>query len=736
MKSPIKPLRVFTLVVLCTLACGREAPVARLQVSPRTLSLPYPHAASLELTWLPLSPLAAAGELEVSVHLIDRQGNVQRTFDHPFPESWEAGSEVSYRLPLAQSAIARPLPPGSYDLIIGLFTAAGDRWPLEVAPPGPDQHEHAVAEVLIPYPAMVNPRFDFSGAWHAPQETGVRQILATRWLSEKSAELMVWDIDQPGEAVLSFRIPRLQEQGFQLRAEAPATVPAVAVESDCGGVRGRLSGYGAHEIRVAVAASASSRRCAIRFAASSYFITPEDSRKYSALLESATWAPAAPAEQFAREPMRRLITRSPEVYSVALDRAAKPETVILRNAGDRIVVDPRVIVNGRKDWFNIDSILAEIIEPGYSDRAKAMAIWRLLVANRYHDFPTRYQYEMHDPVRLLNVYGYGFCDDASNSFMALAKQAGLKARVWHLSGHVVSEAYYDGDWHMFDADGELFYALASDQTIAGVRRLARSPQLIRNNPSPNPLYYDTEHIVDLYTSRRDNRVAGWYDGESRHIMAFDLRPGESIMRSRKNWGRHVTNLSKNPPELYGNGRFSFEPVLRDELFRLGASEATGLVVEAEGVDRRVLVFTADGDAGRARLSYEFASPYPVVGGRVRIAGELRGHGSVELELAQDGEGWSRVWQSSAAGEIDRQISLDAFLSRKSERPVYRHHLRVAFSAHAEGARLRLEVLRFDSDFQLAPRALPSFEQGANEVRYVDAGDAGERRVELIFEYGG
>ncbi len=704
---------------------------------------------------MPLSPLAVtSSELIVFVHLIDQEGNVQRTFDHSFPANWAEGNEVTYPLELHQSAIAPPLPPGSYDLTMGLYTASGRRWPLEVEAPEVDDGEYALAEVAIPNSVMATPRFSFSDAWKAPQETGFRQILAHRWLTEKNAELVIWGIDRPGEAVLSFTIPRLQEQNLRLRTKAPDVVPAVAVESDCGSVRGRLSGYGSHEIRIMVPASVPGQRCTVSFSPSFYFINSESSRRFSTLLESTTWVPREVNHEIGMvSTHRRMITRSPEDYSVSLPRAATPETILLRNVGDQIAVNPRVIVNGRKDWFSIDSMLNQILEPEFSDGEKAMAIWEFLVANRYHNSPTLDHFEEHDPVRLVNVYGYGFCDDAANSFMMLAKKAGLPARIWDLSGHVVSEAFYDGNWHMFDVDGEIFYRSGNDETIASVKRLSLNPGLIRRNPSPSPLYHDTEHLVELYRSRGNNRIAGWYGGKSRHVMAFDLRPGESILRSRKNWGLHVAGSDQNEPEVYGNGRFSFEPVLRDGLFRRGATTVTGVWLEAAGEDRRNLVFAAAGEddspsvplkavvpsvsvrASHARLTYPFISPYPLLSGRVQIVGELRGDGTVELKLSEDGEQWSRVWTSSGVGEVDAQVSLNPFLSKDSGRPVYRYHLSMVYTAHAEGSQWRVETLRFESDVQLAPHSMPTFDEGSNEVLYVDAGE-GEREIELVFGYPG
>ncbi len=733
-RSQLKLLAACILLAPCILACRQQAPVARLQVSPQALALPYPHSAFLELSWLPLAPLdVASSELLVFVHLIDQEGKVRRTFDHRFPETWAEGSEITYPLELHQSAIAPPLPPGSYDLPLGLYEASGRRWPLDIEAPEVDDEEYVLAEVAIPYPVMATPRFHFSDAWEATQDTGLRQVVAHRWLNEQPADLLIWGIDRPGEALLSFTIHRLQEQDFRLRTTTPNEVPAVAVESECGSVRGRLSGYGFHQIRLSVPASATGQRCTVRFSPDFYFINSDSSRRYSALLESMTWMPAEEDPGNATAPTRRMIDRSPERYSISLSRAATPETVILRNAGDQIVVNPRVIVNGRKNWFSIDSVLAEIVEPGASDGEKAMAIWEFLVANRYHDVPTRDHGEMHDPVRLLNVYGYGFCDDSANSFMMLARQAGLPARIWSLSGHVVSEALYDGDWHMFDADGEVFYRSDKDKTVAGVKRLSRNSGLIRQRPSPSPLYHDTQHLIDLYTSRGNNRIAGWYLGRSRHVMSFDLRPGESILRSRQNWGLYVASSAESEPAVYGNGRFSFEPVLLDGLFRLGATEVTGVRVEAGGEDRH-LVFAAAGEGDSPRLTYPFSSPYPLLSGRARISGELRGDGTAELEFSADGEQWSTVWESSGAGEVDAQVSLDPFLSTETKRPVYSYHLSMVYTARTEGSQWRVATLLFENDFQLAPHALPSFDEGENEVLYADAGE-GEREIELVFGYG-
>ena len=430
---------------------------------------------------------------------------------------------------------------------------------------------------------------------------------------------------------------------------------------------------------------------------------------------------------------RHVISRSPEHYEIRSPAASTPKTITIRNLGDEIVVDPRIVVNGRKNWFSTDSILEEILEPGMSKRDKALAIWRFVVDNRYHDQPVHHHVETHDPVRLFNVYGYGFCDDAATNFMVLAEKARLTARVWTLGGHVVAEALYDGAWHMFDADAEVYYPM-EDGTIAGVEQLANDPDLIRRYPSPLA-EFPAEDLIRIYSTRDNNRVAGWYrvNSSTQHLMTFSLRPAESVMRSRDNWGLFVASRAGTEPPVYGNGRFTFEPVPREGLFRLGVDEVVGVTEDTSGGEA-ALTFVATPGGDEARVTYPFVSPYPILSARVRIQGELRGDGDAWLDYSEDGYRRLNLWTTSEASEIDIEIPLDSQLRRNTGRPVYSYLLTLGLTANAADAEWRVDELRFESDFQLAPQSLPELDAGVNEVLYVDSGAEGSRQVEVIFNH--
>lgn len=433
---------------------------------------------------------------------------------------------------------------------------------------------------------------------------------------------------------------------------------------------------------------------------------------------SSDTVPSAPARVH-----QHLVTKPDESYRLPVPADVRNRWIRIANVGTEVVSSPRVIANGKRDWFSTPDILAGIFKPGMTDREKALAIWRFLVDNRYHDGPAHPGVEMHDPVRFLNVYGYGFCDDSAVNFAVLAGQAGLKARVWGLSGHVVPEAWFEDGWRMLDPDGEIYYLEDDGRAIAGVKTLEQRPDLISKYPSP--YYKDTRRTAEIYTSTGDNKVNELRPGyaEAVHTLACSLRPGESLTRHHDNWGLYFNSHTptrvprRTARHHYGNGRFVFEPVWADGVFAKGAERVDRVRAE-RGRDGWVL----RSDGGEACLGYRFAGPYPYLDGSVKITGD----GRVTVAFSEDGATWTDLWTSAASGGVDKIVPLGGVFRTRVGRPVYAYHLRLTFDG-------RIQTLRFTGDIQVAPASLPALERGVNAIRYRDD-SGGERRVAIEFGY--
>ncbi len=169
-------------------------------------------------------------------------------------------------------------------------------------------------------------------------------------------------------------------------------------------------------------------------------------------------------------------------------------------------------------------MVRSIVVAGMTPEQASIAIWKFLVNRRYHYLPASDDAEMHDPVKFLNVYGYGFCDDSALNFAALCEEAGLEARVWGLNGHVVAESSYGGAWHMFDPDMACYFRGAG----------GRDPG--RRGPGEGPLRHPRRPLHSLRIPDGGGREVLHHEGRQRGLAArggqagTPHRPGPSAGR--------------------------------------------------------------------------------------------------------------------------------------------------------------------------------------------------------------
>lgn len=207
-------------------------------------------------------------------------------------------------------------------------------------------------------------------------------------------------------------------------------------------------------------------------------------------------------------------------------RRPQPIKIVWKNQDSHTRVSPSWKRKGSPDLTSQETMLASILKPGMSSEEKSLAIWKFLVDWRYHHTPAESGDELHDPVKFLNVYGYGFCDDCATNFSVLANRAGLQSRVWGLGGHVVGETFYDGRWHMFDPDHQVFYR-NQQGVIAGVEELSQHPELITKTPQ-DPIGSPSALIAQLYTSTDNNRVYKKRPQIKNTVVAPSLEPLDQV----------------------------------------------------------------------------------------------------------------------------------------------------------------------------------------------------------------
>jgi len=235
------------------------------------------------------------------------------------------------------------------------------------------------------------------------------------------------------------------------------------------------------------------------------------------------------------------------------------------------------------------------LPPMFEDEPDYRKAWRFLSARAYFYTPYTGHNEQHDPLRFVNSFGYGYCDDFASVLATIWQWQGYESRVWWMTGHVVPEVLIDDRWMMFDADMGVYYANGSGEA-ASVEELAGDPLLILQplRPMYDPSYIAYDPLLaDIYASTADNRPETPGTGEIRG-MQMDLPAGSELVF---------------PVEKAADTSLFWESTLSHPLYYEAQLSVPGIA--EDWVLRLPLFVTGISGSGRVDIedqSYEIGSP--------------------------------------------------------------------------------------------------------------------------------
>ena len=408
-----------------------------------------------------------------------------------------------------------------------------------------------------------------------------------------------------------------------------------------------------------------------------------------------------------------------------------------------------------------------------TDEERAIGVWTYVRETMYH-YPMRNENheDQFDAAKLINVYGYSFCTQQGVTAAAIARAAGLTARVIGVPGHGMYEVLYDGSWHAFCTTAG-FYVRTRDPDvhIASMEELKADPTLATRAREENraatpflpcaigpeilgeeagskevPYALSYRHYDDSFFAKA---AANWRDlGEanpSRYASWVKLRRGESL---RLDWDasgaflppligerfhppRHLCGAKdranpffeaiapyerelagKTAYRYYGSGEHRWKPLLsRDGRF--------------DDLARAENLQAADGtiwsrDAARPAVAeFEMAGPYLYVGGA--LTGRTLVPRDASLKISLRGTDPRAAWTplyTAPAGDHRFHFTLKDLVhptrpvDEKARRSFthYRFRVRVEMSGAA-----RLSDLTIKAAVQHNWCALPRLAPGANKV---------------------
>ncbi len=378
-------------------------------------------------------------------------------------------------------------------------------------------------------------------------------------------------------------------------------------------------------------------------------------------------------------------------------------SVRMENVGDTDVVNAW-LVSGRDDFRSIDRLVARAIEPGMSDKDKAMALWWQEIQHRFHNEGDND--ELLDPVKVFNIYGYNTCGNDSICLAGQWKKAGFKVAPARLVGHCVTQVFYDNAWHVMDGDMHSIYLLRDNETVAGEQDLVHDHDLVRRTHTQGLLQAENragdewESSIYVY----EGKVNGDRNS-AMSALSLTLRPSEAIVWR---WGHREPikyHASRPPrfPDRICNGLWEYRPDLSGRVWRAGASTVESIREGADGLSAE------EGKTGV--VVWTMRSPYVFVGGKLEVEGT-----GAKFALSWDGKTWQ---------EVDRDLD-KPFAPEGPAR--YAYYLKCELLGDA-----KLQRLGIVNDLQMAPLTLPGMEVGTNTFHYADESQ-GKRRVRITHEW--
>jgi len=437
--------------------------------------------------------------------------------------------------------------------------------------------------------------------------------------------------------------------------------------------------------------------------------------------------------------------------------------VIIENVGDTEVINPRIVVNGRRNWFSADDIIASVTKPGMADAEKVMAL-HMFLSNHWvqahendrrpgpeipgdESHPSRNDFaERADPVKAVNCYYCGGCQYEAVNLVILARCAGFAARpVWlntldRYGAHCLAEVFYDGGWHLFDPDQRTFYLDTDNTTVASFERLHNNPSLV-----------DRTHDGGFASSGLKKRGHQYKKIWPGHIMAVDtwatsidmtLRPGEKFIYrwghiGKYRCGTNRRNIRPSRPQgllpyQLSNSKIIYKPRLDDtELFYRGIFSDLNirLINDSEGARLQQEI------AGRAGfVIYKISSPWPIVGGNVSAKFYRKTEqDNYRIYISAHDSNWTELFSGRGTGQYETTRDLDDYINPLPTTAVCDYYLKFEIEAKESPGDAWISDIKIETDVQISATSLPSLSVGDNEIVYRDD-TPGSRKVRITHNW--
>lgn len=357
------------------------------------------------------------------------------------------------------------------------------------------------------------------------------------------------------------------------------------------------------------------------------------------------------------------------------------------------VCNLRVVTDASPDYSDMASLVHSITAKWDADAQKMWAMFYWNHIGRRQTTPMcLHNFEVTDPIRQFNDYGFTMCSTISGVNAATWDYMGYQSRYWEIGRHTVSEVKYGDKWHIYDNSLSAIYTLCDGKTIAGVQDVGAEGSCEKSGGKKELGHIAKYHCL---TATSDNGFLIGADcartvesealsfhptvlkhqyfykcADYGHRYILNIRDGESYTRHYAKLGdypqyfvpRDGRDLEKSNPRyrIRANGTRTFEPVLTKEGLPRTIYSSTGI----EPLDGGGLQPVEAGKAGEVVFKVEGAN---VITSLKIVAGFAMGSSDDQAVISistTNGKQWRMVHPTSGAADAEAAGSIIDALKRR------------------------------------------------------------------------
>ena len=406
------------------------------------------------------------------------------------------------------------------------------------------------------------------------------------------------------------------------------------------------------------------------------------------------------------------------------------------------IYSPRIVSPRTADAYSPRTFAAHPAWKDLAADAKAKAMFEYLTdpetglyplgAGAFEGGDKAYEYGLvRDPIKILNVYGYGYCDVLGPVMAGLWEQGDCgRARTINLPGlqHVSCEVFANDRWRYLDVDLRGLFP-SSDGGLRSLDEARHDKSLWQRERGPR--FFPRDDLANLQRQFAESNVEHRYSvAAAGHTLDYVLRRGESFTRWWQPQGgrwlvaegdakdkarRELLEREPRGPKskhaeftshTHGNGLFVYQPNLKQSGadFEDGVFDSHNVQVTDAG-----LTLAKPGDGWAV---FEVRSPYVIVPlvGKLDDPKDDKEASVIEVDAAETTLAWSpdfgESWITLDSKQWPSTLDLTAQVAGS-----YGYLLKIGLKGKPGTALVR--SLKISTWVQIAPAALPGLTGGEN-----------------------